>query len=141
MCALLVCATPLIHLVYNGYCQALTCPPMNRLHEVPRGAAIGELVKRFPQESSGEVRQRLKGESMLKQMIEQARIRDPLLLIITVGKSLPPLSLKEVKDACILITVGDQEQRTKVIKRSPHPEWNETLVLCASSSCLTSPMN
>lgn len=116
-------------IVYNGYCQALSCPPMNRLHEVPRGAAIEELVKRFPQESSQEVKKRLKGESVLKQMIEQARIRDPLLLIITVGKSLPPLSLKEIKDACILVSVGDQEQRTKVIKRASHPEWNETLVL------------
>jgi len=36
--------------VYNGYCQALTCPPMNRLLEVPRANTITELVTKYPRE-------------------------------------------------------------------------------------------
>src|SRR5689334_10597013 len=38
-------------LVFNGYAQALRCPPMNRLFEVPRSAALTELAVKYPPET------------------------------------------------------------------------------------------
>jgi len=40
--------------VYNGYCQALSCPPMNRLFEVPRGSTISELLEKYPKQKPRE---------------------------------------------------------------------------------------
>jgi len=33
--------------VYNGYCQSLSCPPMNRLFEVPRGSTIADFAEKY----------------------------------------------------------------------------------------------
>lgn len=114
---------------YNGYCAALACPPMNRLYEVPRAAALAELVARYPPESEEEVKRRKRGEAR-KRLIVQQGTRDPLFLLVAVGRSLPPTAGggKELKEAQVVVGVAEEEQRTKAIKVAALPEWKETLV-------------
>jgi len=84
---------------YNGYCQALSCPPMNRLFEVPRAATISELVSKYPQESNVAQRRRQKGAKMQRQLIQQ-EIKDPLFLLVRVKKALPGEEILNSYVAC-----------------------------------------
>eukprot|EP01126_Amoeba_proteus_P055141 TRINITY_DN6827_c0_g4_i2.p1 TRINITY_DN6827_c0_g4~~TRINITY_DN6827_c0_g4_i2.p1 ORF type:complete len:398 (-),score=81.96 TRINITY_DN6827_c0_g4_i2:160-1353(-) len=43
----------LLSKVYNGYCEALSRPPMNRLFEVPRSATINDLFYKYPPKNLG----------------------------------------------------------------------------------------
>jgi hypothetical protein len=55
---------------------------MNRLYELPRGSAIADLARRFPEESGKSLKKKEKTEKIKKQLIMQASVGDPLLLMI-----------------------------------------------------------
>eukprot|EP01125_Pyxidicula_operculata_P001024 TRINITY_DN108_c8_g2_i1.p1 TRINITY_DN108_c8_g2~~TRINITY_DN108_c8_g2_i1.p1 ORF type:complete len:1167 (+),score=338.57 TRINITY_DN108_c8_g2_i1:63-3563(+) len=66
---------------YNGYCQALSCPPMNRLFEVPRASTIEDLMKKYPRES-GSLRKQREQEDKEKRKATIEKNKDPLLLLV-----------------------------------------------------------
>lgn len=57
---------------------------MNRLYELPRGSAIADLAKRFPEESGKTIKKKEKTEKIKQQMIKAASAGDPLLLMVKV---------------------------------------------------------
>jgi len=100
--------------VYNGYCQALSCPPMNRLFEVPRANTIAEIVAKFPNESKKARKIRSHGAQKRMNLITTS-IKDQLFLMITVIRALPPSNPK-CTNTYVSVKILDQEQKTKVIK-------------------------
>eukprot|EP01125_Pyxidicula_operculata_P017144 TRINITY_DN597_c2_g1_i1.p1 TRINITY_DN597_c2_g1~~TRINITY_DN597_c2_g1_i1.p1 ORF type:complete len:1127 (-),score=295.82 TRINITY_DN597_c2_g1_i1:160-3540(-) len=115
--------------LYNGFCQALSCPPMNRLFEVPRANTIIELVNKYPHESKKIRDIRSNSEKKKRKLIIQSsKARDPIFMLVTVVKCVPP---REVKDPLLSIKVLDKEEKTKVTKGKCSMKdaitWNETL--------------
>eukprot|EP01124_Arcella_intermedia_P012070 TRINITY_DN18383_c0_g1_i1.p1 TRINITY_DN18383_c0_g1~~TRINITY_DN18383_c0_g1_i1.p1 ORF type:complete len:1012 (+),score=193.77 TRINITY_DN18383_c0_g1_i1:180-3215(+) len=98
--------------VYNGYCQALSCPPMNRLFEVPRASCIAELVSKFPKSTAKDIA-RVEKDAQRKREGLIAKIKDPLLLLVTVH-SLE--STKPLNGLVVSVTILDSENKTQPIK-------------------------
>lgn len=56
---------------------------MNRLYEVPRGSAIGELINKFPEETKQVAKARAKAAEKKRELLKLASVGDPLMLMIT----------------------------------------------------------
>jgi len=107
--------------VYNGYCQALSCPPMNRLFEVPRGSTISELGEKYITIN----KQRPRERKPIKPKLDED---DPSQIYINViGANFESSNNIEPFDAYCIVTIADQKQKTKPQKKTLVPRWNTPL--------------
>jgi len=109
---------------YNGYCQALTCPPMNRLYELPRGEELSHLINAFPQHDDKFIKKMEENQKRRLLHIAASAKGDPLILMATVMQ-LNPSRTSTMKSGYVQVSLCQQECQTK---KSETGNFNEVLV-------------
>lgn len=69
---------------FNGYAQALRCPPMNRLFEVPRSAYLMELYKKYPRESIKDSKNRRREDKARRKKLRELAESLPTRTMVTI---------------------------------------------------------
>lgn len=114
--------------LHNGFVRAQSVPPMDRLFRVPRRAALKAFGERFPPETRLEKQRREKAEARLREIARsEARVRTKLSVRVGSGRGLASKDANGLSDPFLELTLLEQQQRTKVIKKSLSPHWNEQL--------------
>ena len=114
--------------LHNGFVRAQAVPPMDRLFRVPRRAALKAFGERFPAESKLDKQRREKAEARLRETARaEARTRVTLSVRVGSGRGLASKDANGLSDPFLEVTLLEQQQRTKVIKKTLSPHWNEVL--------------
>ena len=140
--------------LHNGFLRAQACPPLDRLFKVPRRAAIAELGARFPPETAKylsdipptenamlvilhssviflhffrDKQKREREEQKMRELARQQSNVHPLLIVrVGSGRGLASKDSNGYSDPMLEGTLLDQKYKTRIIKRSLTPHWNET---------------
>jgi hypothetical protein len=131
--------------VHNGFIQAtIFCPPINRLWYTPRSALLDEIATRWPKESSKDKKARLKRE---KEKYEKIRLeaqnneKKDLVAVVIAGQNLAVRdTLAKSSDPYVVLSLCDQQVKTKVLKMTLNPVWNEEIRLDLRGVDLTDAM-
>jgi phosphatidylserine decarboxylase len=101
---------------------------MDRLFRVPRKAALQAFGERFGAESRADKQRREKSETRLREGSRtEAAVRRSLIVRVGSGRNLASKDANGLSDPLLEVTLLDQQQRTKVIKKTLSPHWNEVL--------------
>jgi len=98
--------------LHNAMHMVKQCPPMNRLYQVPRLAALEELAQRFPKTNKRFVR--VVNRDVLTVEVIQGRFttRDPSIQ----------------SDIFCKLQVGNQKYKTPVSRKTLNPVWNSKFI-------------
>lgn len=110
----------------NGLISAMIrSPPMNRLYYVPRGAAIEDLVAKYPRESDKEMREREKQAAKDRAKMREDYAGLPRELVVRVNSA---RNIRPNKDGSAStyaeVKLQEQRHRTDVVKKNTSPIWN-----------------
>eukprot|EP01127_Copromyxa_protea_P002446 TRINITY_DN1232_c0_g3_i3.p1 TRINITY_DN1232_c0_g3~~TRINITY_DN1232_c0_g3_i3.p1 ORF type:complete len:285 (+),score=51.88 TRINITY_DN1232_c0_g3_i3:76-930(+) len=108
--------------LYNGMHTSNHCPPLNRLFQVPRAAAIEELGRRYPPKPRREL------ENSVKEV-------GPWLSVdIMNGKDIRSSRSSGLCNPYVTITFDNKDQKTPVQRKTNSPSWDATVKFPTRSS-------
>lgn len=106
---------------------------MSRLWSTPRGALIDEIAARWPKETPKTQKARLKRDKEKYEKIRtdcQALEKKELAIVVIAGQNLAVRdTLAKSSDPYVVISCWDQQVKTKVLKMTLNPVWNEEVRL------------
>jgi hypothetical protein len=114
----------------NGRVKAMLSPPMNRLYFLPRCSTINDLCARYPHENRNQVKEREKKEALQRASrrnswgLSSVEHREILIRIIS-GKNLPVKDIGGSSDPYVIVSVKEQQYKTKVQRKTLNPVWEE----------------
>lgn len=108
--------------LYNGFSQALRCPPMNRLFEVPRAATLGNLATKYPKLDVIPKKKQFTNFDSNSTIISIHLSRATGLIARDTNTS----------DPYCTVSIGGQQTKSKVVKKTLAPAFNETLFFSAT---------
>eukprot|EP01125_Pyxidicula_operculata_P014136 TRINITY_DN4696_c0_g1_i3.p1 TRINITY_DN4696_c0_g1~~TRINITY_DN4696_c0_g1_i3.p1 ORF type:complete len:1061 (+),score=242.47 TRINITY_DN4696_c0_g1_i3:66-3248(+) len=125
--------------LYNGYCQAVACPPMNRLFEVPRVSTMLDVTNKYPPMTSKEIKEKMK-ES---RDVSEESSGTTMFFEVLCARNLPyscssptmnTTTQTEINiDPYCIVNLVHQRQKTKPTKRTCDPDWDERFTVDIST--------
>jgi len=113
--------------IHNGYAAARACPPMKNLFTVPRRAALKDLANKYPFVKKSHASPMTTSTKKSKQGNNNTKLKE-LKVTVEKGTDLASKDSNGLSDPYVVVKIGDQQNKTKIIYKTLNPSWRETLV-------------
>uniref|UniRef100_A0A6B2L1H6 Uncharacterized protein n=1 Tax=Arcella intermedia TaxID=1963864 RepID=A0A6B2L1H6_9EUKA len=116
--------------IYNGLMSSRFCVPMNRLFFVPRGQTLQEDILEKYLSNNLTTKKKKKEETRVLIIDEPKKKKMECVRVTVVSVCIE--TMDQSYDLTVILTLGENQQKTKTIKHSNKPIWNEdyTFDLC-----------
>ena len=109
----------------NGLVSAMVySAPMNRLWYRPRGAAIEDLVAKYPKETDKAAKQRAKAEVVARKKMRETHAGLPRQLVVYLKMARNFAERDTAPSAYCVVTLQEQQFKSDVVRKAHLPMWN-----------------